>query len=139
VHRSTGAVADSRSERSQHRNWQTALRLLRAKLHRLANQRGEPREDRRFDKRGDVIWAYQARNYVLQPYTLVKDARTGEQTTQTHEVLDGEIACGPTRSDRRLTKIVVTGSAPVFSSTRDGFGMPKGQVGLYRTRMDISW
>jgi peptide chain release factor 2 len=84
-------MAEFRSERSQHRNQEIALRLLRVKLHRRANQHNDPPENHRFDDRGEILWTYQARNYVLQPYTLVKDVRTGEQTNQAADVLDGAI------------------------------------------------
>jgi peptide chain release factor 2 len=44
-----------------------------------------------YDEKGEVAWGYQIRNYVMQPYTLVKDSRTGVETAQVQKVLDGEI------------------------------------------------
>jgi peptide chain release factor 2 len=44
-----------------------------------------------YDEKGEVAWGYQIRNYVMQPYTLVKDVRTGVETAQVHNVLDGEL------------------------------------------------
>ena len=47
--------------------------------------------EKQYDEKGEVAWGYQIRNYVLQPYTLVKDVRTDTQTSQVQSVLDGEI------------------------------------------------
>jgi len=91
THLPTGIVVQCQNERSQHANKLTAMRLLRAKLaelhdeqqaQRLAELRGEFKE---------AAWGNQIRSYVLHPYTLVKDHRTGEETGNTAAVLDGEL------------------------------------------------
>jgi len=91
IHRPTGIVAECRSERSQRRNDEMAWRMLRAKLVRLEEQKRTAEIEKQYDEKGEVAWGYQIRNYVLQPYTLVKDARTGVETAQVQKVLDGEI------------------------------------------------
>jgi peptide chain release factor 2 len=91
THVPTGIVVQCQNERSQYANRLTALRLLRAKLaelqaarrqQRLAELRGEFRE---------AAWGNQIRSYVLHPYTLVKDHRTGEETGDAEAVLDGDL------------------------------------------------
>jgi peptide chain release factor 2 len=82
---------ESRSERSQHRNYELALGLLQARLYRLEEQKEWPAELRAYDEKGGLNWSHQVRNYVLQPYTLVKDHRAGTQTAAVSGVLDGEL------------------------------------------------
>jgi peptide chain release factor 2 len=91
THLPTGIAAESRSERSQHKNDDMALKLLKAKLYRIEEQKRRVATERMYDEKGDVAWGYQIRNYVMQPYTLVKDVRTGVETSQVQSVLDGEI------------------------------------------------
>jgi peptide chain release factor 2 len=91
THLPTGIAAESRSERSQHKNDQMALSLLKAKLYRIEEQKRRAEFEKLYDEKGDVAWGYQIRNYVLQPYTLVKDVRTGLETSQVQSVLDGEL------------------------------------------------
>jgi peptide chain release factor 2 len=91
THLPTGVAAESRSERSQHKNDQMALSLLKAKLYRIEEQKRRAEVEKVYDEKGEVAWGYQIRNYVMTPYTLVKDVRTGVQTSQVQSVLDGEI------------------------------------------------
>jgi peptide chain release factor 2 len=91
IHTPTGIAAESRSERSQHKNDAMALSLLKAKLYRIEEQKRLAEVEKLYDEKGEVAWGYQIRNYVLQPYTLVKDVRTGVETSQVQAVLDGEI------------------------------------------------
>jgi peptide chain release factor 2 len=91
THLPTGIAAESRSERSQHKNDQMALSLLKAKLYRIEDQKRRAEVEKLYDEKGEVAWGYQIRNYVMQPYTLVKDVRTGLETSQVQSVLDGEI------------------------------------------------
>jgi peptide chain release factor 2 len=90
-HLPTGVVAESRTERSQHKNDANALSLLKAKLYRLEEQKRQAEVEKLYDEKGDVAWGYQIRNYVMQPYTLVKDVRTSTETAQVQKVLDGEL------------------------------------------------
>jgi peptide chain release factor 2 len=91
THLPTGIAAESRSERSQHKNDQMALSLLKAKLYRIEEQKRKAQVEKQYDEKGEVAWGYQIRNYVMQPYTLVKDVRTALETSQVQAVLDGEI------------------------------------------------
>jgi peptide chain release factor 2 len=91
THLPTGIAAESRTERSQHKNDQMALSLLKAKLYRIEEQKRRAEVEKLYDEKGEVAWGYQIRNYVMQPYTLVKDVRTSIETSQVQSVLDGEI------------------------------------------------
>jgi peptide chain release factor 2 len=91
THIPSGIAAESRSERSQHKNDQMALSLLKAKLYRIEEQKRRAEVEKLYDEKGEIAMGYQSRNYVLQPFTLVKDVRTGVETTQVQKVLDGDI------------------------------------------------
>jgi len=91
THAPTGIVVQCQNERSQHKNRATALKVLKARLlerniqeqeRKLAEMRGEPAE---------IAWGNQIRSYVLQPYVMVKDHRTGFETGNAEAVLEGEI------------------------------------------------
>lgn len=91
IHKPSGVAAESRSERSQHKNDDMAMKLLKAKLYRIEEQKRKAEFEKLYDEKGEVAWGYQIRNYVLQPYTLAKDVRTEHQTAQVFEVLDGDL------------------------------------------------
>jgi peptide chain release factor 2 len=91
IHLPTGVAAESRTERSQHKNDANALALLKAKLYRIEELKRKAEVERQYDEKGEVAWGYQIRNYVMQPYTLAKDVRTGVETAQVQQVLDGEL------------------------------------------------
>jgi peptide chain release factor 2 len=91
THLPTGIAAESRTERSQHKNDAQALSLLKAKLYKIEEQKRRAEVEKLYDEKGEVAWGYQIRNYVLQPYTVVKDVRTGVETSQVGPVLDGEL------------------------------------------------
>jgi peptide chain release factor 2 len=91
IHKPTGIAAESRTERSQHKNADNALKLLKAKLYRIEEQKRLAEVEKHYDDKGEVAWGYQIRNYVLQPYTLAKDVRTGVSTAQVDKVLDGDL------------------------------------------------
>src|SRR5947207_5419392 len=91
IHTPTGIAAESRTERSQHKNDQMALAQLKAKLYRIEEQKRRAEVERLYDEKGEIAMGYQSRNYVLQPYTQVKDVRTGVETSQAQTVLDGAL------------------------------------------------
>lgn len=90
THIPTGIVVECQNERSQHKNKATALKILRAKLYELERKKQEEEIDKMRVK-GDIGWGYQIRSYVLHPYTMVKDHRTGVEIGNAPAVLDGEI------------------------------------------------
>ncbi len=91
IHLPTGLAAESRTERSQHKNADNAMKLLKAKLYKIEEQKQLAEVERMYDEKGEVSWGSQIRNYVLQPYTLAKDVRTEVQTAQVGNVLDGDL------------------------------------------------
>jgi peptide chain release factor 2 len=90
-HKPTGITAESRTERSQHKNAANALNLLKAKLYRIEEEKKRAEVEQRYGEKMEVSFGSQIRNYTLQPYTLIKDVRTGVETGQVQAVLDGEI------------------------------------------------
>lgn len=91
THLPTGLVAASQSERSQHQNRAIAMTLLMAKLYALREDQKRSEMERFYGDKGSIGWGNQIRSYVLQPYRLVKDLRTGSQTSNTEAVLDGDL------------------------------------------------
>ena len=91
THIPTGIAAESRSERSQHKNGANAMALLKAKLIRREEEKREAEYAKKYDEKGDVSFGNQIRSYVLQPYQIVKDLRTGHEVGNPRAVLDGEI------------------------------------------------
>jgi peptide chain release factor 2 len=91
IHNPTGIVAECRNERSQHKNRDVAMQMLKAKMYRIEEQKRLAEVEKQYDEKGEVAWGYQIRNYVLQPYTKAEDRRTGAETSQVQKVLDGEI------------------------------------------------
>lgn len=91
THYPTGIVVQCQNERSQHMNKDKAMQMLKAKLLLLKQQENQALQD---DIRGDITeigWGNQIRSYVMQPYTMVKDHRTNEETGNVGAVLDGDI------------------------------------------------
>jgi peptide chain release factor 2 len=91
IHVPTGVAAESRTERSQHKNDDNAYKMLKARLYKIEENKRRAEVEKAYDDKGEVSWGNQIRNYVMQPYTMVKDNRTDEQTPQVNEVLDGDI------------------------------------------------
>ncbi len=91
THLPTGIAAESRSERSQHKNDANALAVLKAKLIRMEEMKREAEYAKMYDEKGEISFGSQIRNYVLQPYQLVKDVRTGFESTNPGKVLDGDL------------------------------------------------
>jgi peptide chain release factor 2 len=91
THLPTGLVAASQNERSQHQNRAIAMRMLLAKLFALREDQKRAEMERFYGEKGSIGWGNQIRSYVLQPYRMVKDLRTGWQTSDTEGVLDGDL------------------------------------------------
>ncbi len=91
THIPSGIVVACQSDRSQHRNRATAWSMLKARLYEQELQKREAAAAVEFAQKKTVGWGHQIRSYVLQPYQLVKDLRTGIETSDPASVLDGEI------------------------------------------------
>src|SRR5580765_1222008 len=91
THLPTGTVAASQNQRSQHQNRATAMKLLISKLfaQRVDQQKAEL--ERFYGEKGSVSWGNQIRSYVFQPYRMVKDLRTGVETSNVQAVMDGDL------------------------------------------------
>ncbi len=92
VHKPTGIVVACQAERSQGRNRELAMRMLKAKLFQLEQDKKRAELDRQYGEKGDIAWGNQIRSYVFQPYQMVKDHRTGVQTGNVQAVMDGDIS-----------------------------------------------
>ncbi|MCB1302814.1 MAG: peptide chain release factor 2 [Leptospiraceae bacterium] len=91
THLPTGVVVQCQQERSQHKNRDKAMKMLRSRLYELErNKREEDAESRSGEKR-DVSWGNQIRSYVFHPYKMVKDLRTGFETSDTESIMNGEL------------------------------------------------
>ena len=91
VHKPTGIVVACQAERSQGRNRELALKMLKAKLYEIEQDKKRAEIDRQYGEKGDVAWGNQIRSYVFQPYQMVKDHRTGAETSDVQGVMDGDI------------------------------------------------
>jgi peptide chain release factor 2 len=91
THIPTGIIAASTQDRSQHRNRAIAMEMLKARLYELELRKREAVTDAVEAGKTDIGWGHQIRNYVLQPYQLVKDLRTGLEKGNPAAVLDGEL------------------------------------------------
>jgi peptide chain release factor 2 len=91
THLPTGIVVACQQERSQHKNRAKAMEMLRAKLYERELKIRESAAADIEAQKSEIGWGHQIRSYVLQPYQMVKDARTGAETSQSQAVLDGDI------------------------------------------------
>jgi peptide chain release factor 2 len=91
THVPTGIVVACQAERSQGRNRELAMKMLKAKLYQIEADRKRAEVERQYGEKGDIAWGNQIRSYVFQPYQMVKDLRTGVQTSNIQGVMDGEI------------------------------------------------
>ncbi|WP_298961750.1 peptide chain release factor 2 [uncultured Roseibium sp.] len=91
THQPTGIVVQCQSERSQHKNRATAWGMLKARLYEAELKKREEAASAEAASKTDIGWGHQIRSYVLQPYQLVKDLRTGVESTSPGDVLDGDL------------------------------------------------
>ena len=91
THVPTGIVVACQQERSQHKNRATAMAMLKARLYEQELQKREEAANAEAAAKTDIGWGHQIRSYVLQPYQMVKDLRTGVETSNTGAVLDGDL------------------------------------------------
>ncbi len=91
THVPSGIVVASQNDRSQHKNRATAMNMLKARLYEAELARREAEASGEYQEKSEIGWGHQIRSYVLQPYQMVKDLRTGETSTAPGDVLDGGI------------------------------------------------
>ncbi len=91
THVPSGIVVACQNQRSQHKNRAEAMKQLKARLYEAELQRREAESDAQNAAKTDIGWGHQIRSYVLQPYQLVKDLRTGVTSTSPGDVLDGDL------------------------------------------------
>jgi peptide chain release factor 2 len=91
THMPTGIVVQCQNQRSQHKNRAEAMKQLKARLYEAELQRREAEANKTEAAKTDIGWGHQIRSYVLQPYQLVKDLRTGVTSTAPGDVLDGDL------------------------------------------------
>ncbi len=91
THEPTGIVVQCQQERSQHKNRATAMKMLKARLYEAELQKREEEKQAQEAQKTDIGWGHQIRSYVLQPYQMVKDLRTGVERGDAARVLDGDI------------------------------------------------
>ena len=91
THIPTGIVVASQHDRSQHKNRATAMNMLKARLYEAELAKREAEALGQYQEKTEIGWGHQIRSYVLQPYQMVKDLRTGTTSTAPGDVLDGEI------------------------------------------------
>lgn len=91
THIPSGIVVQCQNDRSQHKNRAAAFKMLSARLYEAELRKREEASQAEHDAKTDIGWGHQIRSYVLQPYQMVKDLRTGAETSNTSAVLDGDL------------------------------------------------
>jgi peptide chain release factor 2 len=91
THLATGIVVSCQNERSQFRNRENAMKVLRARLYAIREEERRKEQEAAAPEKKDIAWGSQIRSYVLHPYRLVKDVRTGLETSDVDGVLDGRL------------------------------------------------
>jgi peptide chain release factor 2 len=90
-HLPSGLVVTCQNERSQIKNKASAMSVLKARLYEMELDKKRAEMDRHYGEKGDIGFGHQIRSYVFQPYQMVKDLRTGEQTSDVQGVMDGDL------------------------------------------------
>ena len=91
THGPTGIVVQCQNERSQHKNKETAMKMLKARLYQLEKEKEQAKMDQMASSKTEIGWGNQIRSYVFHPYTMVKDHRTKHETGNIQAVMNGEI------------------------------------------------
>ncbi|MFA7276127.1 MAG: peptide chain release factor 2 [Pseudobdellovibrionaceae bacterium] len=91
THIPTGIAVACQNERSQHQNRAQAMAMLKARLYEVELQKREVANSAQYDSKTEIGWGHQIRSYVLQPYQMIKDLRTGVERTDSGVVLDGDL------------------------------------------------
>ena len=91
THTPTSIVVQCQNERSQHKNKETCMNMLRARLYNYELKKREDKTKNTENSKSDIGWGHQIRSYVLHPYRLVKDNRTNYESSNPQKILDGEL------------------------------------------------
>lgn len=91
THQPTGIVVQCQNDRSQHKNRATAMKMLKARMYEEELRKREEAVHDTHASKTDIGWGHQIRSYVLQPYQMVKDLRSGEESGQPDKILDGDL------------------------------------------------
>jgi peptide chain release factor 2 len=91
THIPTGVVVACQNQRSQIKNREKAYQILKIRLYELEQDKQRMAMEKRYDEKGDIAWGNQIRSYVFMPYQMVKDTRTGFETSQVDKVMDGDL------------------------------------------------
>ena len=111
THIPTGIVAQCQNERSQHKNKNQAMKLLKARLYQLEIEKEKEKQKDLDGQKKDIAWGSQIRSYVFHPYNLVKDHRTKQETGNIQSVMDGDLDIIHTiifiiRNSRKIIKYI---------------------------------
>ncbi|MEI6085870.1 MAG: peptide chain release factor 2, partial [Verrucomicrobiota bacterium] len=91
THAPTGIVVQCQSQRSQHQNRELAIKMLKSRLFEKQQDEKRAAQEKYYGEKGAIAWGSQIRSYVFQPYQMVKDLRTGHQTSDVQGVMDGDL------------------------------------------------
>ena len=91
THLKYNVVVQSQSERSQHRNKDTAMKMLKSRIYEIEIDKQNQEKKKNESNKKEIGWGHQIRSYVLHPYKMIKDLRSNYQTSNTDSVLDGNI------------------------------------------------
>ncbi len=91
THAPSGVIVACQAERSQGKNREKAMAMLKAKLYQIEEDKRKAEIDKQYGEKTDIGWGNQIRSYVFQPYQMVKDLRTGEKTSSIQDVMDGDL------------------------------------------------
>ncbi|WP_221774414.1 peptide chain release factor 2 [Puniceicoccus vermicola] len=91
THLPTGIVVACQNERSQLKNKGTAMKILKSRIYEQMQDEKRSEMEKFYGEKGEIAWGNQIRNYVFQPYQMVKDLRTGQETSNVQGVMDGEL------------------------------------------------
>ncbi len=91
THLPTNIVVQCQSDRSQHKNRSNAMKMIKSRIYESELQKRKENENNKNKEKKDIGWGNQIRSYVLHPYKLVKDLRTGYETSNVNDILDGKI------------------------------------------------
>ena len=90
-HKPSGIVVQCQNQRSQHQNKASAFKMLKSRLYELELRKIEEKRNKNIEAKKEIGWGHQIRSYVMQPYRLVKDLRTGKEKSDIDKVLDGDL------------------------------------------------